>query len=102
MAILNGVAHMAALREAVGPQVEIIFEVHTRLSPTRAIEPALRDYERARLRRTGWIVRRSRAYGRMAQLEGKWSCRIRNAVLRATPDRAGLRFSEKLWRFPER
>lgn len=37
-AILNGVAHMAALREAVGPEVEIIFEVHTRLSPTRAIE----------------------------------------------------------------
>ncbi len=37
-AILNGVAHMAALREGVGPEVEIIFEVHTRLSPTRAIE----------------------------------------------------------------
>ena len=37
-AILNGVAHMTALREAVGPEVEIIFEVHTRLSPARAIE----------------------------------------------------------------
>lgn len=37
-AILNGIDHMAALREAVGPEVEIIFEVHTRLSPTRAIE----------------------------------------------------------------
>lgn len=37
-AIINGVAHMAALREAVGHQVEIIFEVHTRLSPTQAID----------------------------------------------------------------
>ena len=37
-AILNGVAHMTALREAVGPEVEIIFEVHTRLSPARAVE----------------------------------------------------------------
>jgi galactonate dehydratase len=29
---------MAALREAAGPELEIIFEVHTRLSPARAIE----------------------------------------------------------------
>ena len=38
IAILNGVEHMAALRDAVGPEVEIIFEVHTRLTPTRAVE----------------------------------------------------------------
>ena len=38
VAILNGVDHMATLREGVGPEVEIIFEVHTRLSPARAIE----------------------------------------------------------------
>ena len=37
-AVLNGIAHMEALREGVGPEVEIIFEVHTRLSPARAIE----------------------------------------------------------------
>ncbi len=37
-AILNGIDHMAALREDVGPEVEIIFEVHTRLSPARAVE----------------------------------------------------------------
>ena len=38
IAVLRGVETMAALREAVGPEVEIIFEVHTRLTPTRAIE----------------------------------------------------------------
>ena len=37
-AVRTGVAHMAALRAAVGPDVEIIFEVHTRLTPARAIE----------------------------------------------------------------
>jgi len=37
-AIRAGVQHMAALREALGPDVEIIFEVHTRFSPARAIE----------------------------------------------------------------
>jgi len=34
----TGVEHMAALRAAVGPDVEIIFEVHTRLTPAGAVE----------------------------------------------------------------
>lgn len=38
LAILNGVKHFEALRRGVGDEVEIIFEVHTRLTPTRAIE----------------------------------------------------------------
>jgi len=38
IAVLRGAEHMAALRQAVGDEVEIIFEVHTRLTPTRAIE----------------------------------------------------------------
>ena len=37
-AVLRSIEHMAALRKAVGDQVEIILEVHTRLTPTRAIE----------------------------------------------------------------
>ena len=37
-AILHATAHFAALRKAVGDEVEIIFEVHTRLTPARAIE----------------------------------------------------------------
>ena len=38
IAVLRGAEHMQALRAAVGDEVEIIFEAHTRLSPTRAIE----------------------------------------------------------------
>jgi galactonate dehydratase len=37
-AVLCGIRHFAALREAIGDSVEIVFEVHTRLTPTRAIE----------------------------------------------------------------
>jgi L-alanine-DL-glutamate epimerase-like enolase superfamily enzyme len=36
-AVVRGAEAMAALRAAVGDEVEIIFEVHTRLTPTRAI-----------------------------------------------------------------
>lgn len=37
-AVLGGIEQMAALRQAVGEEVEIVFEAHTRLTPTRAIE----------------------------------------------------------------
>ena len=37
-AIRGSVAHFAGLRQAIGEEVEVIFEVHTRLTPTRAIE----------------------------------------------------------------
>ena len=38
IAVLRGIEHMEALRRAVGDEVEIIFEAHTRLTPPRAIE----------------------------------------------------------------
>ena len=37
-AVSRGIEHMTALRQAVPDDIEIIFEVHTRLNPTRAIE----------------------------------------------------------------
>jgi len=36
--IRRSVEHFRALREAIGSEPEVIFEVHTRLTPTRAIE----------------------------------------------------------------
>ena len=38
LAVRRGVEHFSALREAIGDEAEVIFEVHTRLTPTRAIE----------------------------------------------------------------
>jgi len=37
-AILKAVEHFSALRAAIGEEVEVILEVHTRLTPARAIE----------------------------------------------------------------
>jgi L-alanine-DL-glutamate epimerase-like enolase superfamily enzyme len=37
-AVRKGIEHFRALREAIGEEPEVIFEVHTRLTPTRAIE----------------------------------------------------------------
>jgi galactonate dehydratase len=37
-AVLCGIQHFADLRKAIGDGVEVVFEVHTRLTPTRAIE----------------------------------------------------------------
>ena len=46
VAVLRGTEHMEALRKAVGDEVEIIFEAHTRLTPIRAVElcNAIEDY----------------------------------------------------------
>ena len=37
-AVLRGIEDFGTLRQALGDSVELIFEVHTRLTPTRAIE----------------------------------------------------------------
>ena len=65
------------------------------------VASALRRYEGLRRRRTAWIVRRSRAVGRIGQMENPLLCGLRNAVLRATPDRLQLRQFESVVR-PER
>ena len=38
LAVMRGIEHFSALRKAIGDEAEVIFEVHTRLTPTRAIE----------------------------------------------------------------
>ena len=69
-----------ALRDAIGIEPD----------PVRA----LRAYEAARIPRTTMIVRRSRQLGRMAQLESVWACRLRDAVVKATPTRVQRRQQE--------
>jgi 2-polyprenyl-6-methoxyphenol hydroxylase-like FAD-dependent oxidoreductase len=48
---------------------------------------ALRSYERSRIPRTTMIVNRSRQLGRFAHLRKPVACRIRDALMKATPDR---------------
>jgi 2-polyprenyl-6-methoxyphenol hydroxylase-like FAD-dependent oxidoreductase len=48
---------------------------------------ALRAYETARIPRTTMIVKRSFQFGRVAQLKSPLACHIRDAVMKATPQR---------------
>jgi 2-polyprenyl-6-methoxyphenol hydroxylase-like FAD-dependent oxidoreductase len=49
------------------------------------VASALRRYEDLRRERTAWIVRRSRAIGRIGQMENALLCGLRNAALKAGP-----------------
>jgi 2-polyprenyl-6-methoxyphenol hydroxylase-like FAD-dependent oxidoreductase len=55
---------------------------------------ALRTYERRRIARTTMIVNRSRQLGRIAHLRNPFACRIRDALMKATPDRVQRRQQE--------
>src|SRR5215212_3515336 len=59
---------------------------------------ALRRYEGLRGERTAWIVHRSRALGRIGQIENPLLCRLRDAALKATPTSLQLRQLERLMR----
>jgi len=66
------------------------------------VPSALRRYENLRGERTAWIVRRSRALGRIGQIENPLLCRLRDAVLKATPTRTQLRQLDQVLRYEER
>ncbi len=57
---------------------------------------ALRHYEARRTRRVAAIVQRSRRFGRVAQLESPFLCRLRDVLLKRTPDRMLLRQAEEI------
>jgi 2-polyprenyl-6-methoxyphenol hydroxylase-like FAD-dependent oxidoreductase len=57
---------------------------------------ALRHYEARRTWRVAAIVQRSRRFGRMAQLENPFLCRLRDVLLKKTPDRMLLRQAEEI------
>ena len=62
---------------------------------------ALRRYEDLRRERAAWIVRRSRAIGRIGQIENPLLRGLRDAVLKATPSQLELRQFERVVR-PQR
>ena len=67
-----------------------------------SVPSALRRYEGLRGERTAWIVRRSRALGRIGQIENPLLCRLRDAVLKATPTRTQVRQLDQVLRYEER
>ncbi len=58
-----------------------------------------RLYDR-RISRVRWVQNQSRRLGQVGQLEGRWTCRARDAVLRLVPDSAKLGALRKMARQP--
>jgi len=56
-----------------------------------AVDSALDGYDRLRRPRTQRIARRARALGAVAQAGGPMTARLRNGLMRLTPDRAAAR-----------
>lgn len=67
-----------------------------RLRGASDIEAALRLYEGLRAARTAAIVRRSRRVGQVGQVEHPLLCRLRDAALKAVPERAQLKQLEAI------
>ena len=62
-------------------------------------EEALRAYERRRIRRANSVVRASRQAGRAAEVRSRLGARVRDAVMKALPDRLALAQQRRIAEF---
>jgi 2-polyprenyl-6-methoxyphenol hydroxylase-like FAD-dependent oxidoreductase len=62
-------------------------------------EEALREYERRRVRRANAIVRASRRAGRVAEVRSPPGARVRDAVMKALPDRLAIAQQRRIAEF---
>jgi 2-polyprenyl-6-methoxyphenol hydroxylase-like FAD-dependent oxidoreductase len=62
-------------------------------------EQALRAYERRRVRRANAVVRASRQAGRAAEVRSQLGARVRDAVMKALPDRLAIAQQRKIVEF---
>lgn len=99
--LLGDAAHPTTpdLGQGASLAIEDAVVLADRLARVNSIAEGLRNYERARLSRTARIVRLSRRFGTIAQLDGALACRMRNALVRVTPASVTRRTSLGLWRF---
>jgi 2-polyprenyl-6-methoxyphenol hydroxylase-like FAD-dependent oxidoreductase len=62
-------------------------------------ERALRAYERRRVRRANAVVRASRRAGRVAEVRSPLGARVRDAVVKALPDRLAIAQQRRMVEF---
>jgi 2-polyprenyl-6-methoxyphenol hydroxylase-like FAD-dependent oxidoreductase len=60
---------------------------------------ALRAYERRRIRRANAVVRASRQAGRAAELRSQLGARVRDAFMKALPDRLAIAQQRRIAEF---
>lgn len=64
-------------------------------------EEALRAYERRRARRANAVVRASRQAGRVAEIRSPLGARVRDAVVKALPERIAIARQRRIAEFPQ-
>jgi 2-polyprenyl-6-methoxyphenol hydroxylase-like FAD-dependent oxidoreductase len=94
--LLGDAAHPMTpnLGQGAAQALEDAIALRDALRADRDPTAALRAYEVVRIPRTTMIVKRSWQLGRIAQLESAWACRLRDAVVKATPARIQRRQQE--------
>jgi 2-polyprenyl-6-methoxyphenol hydroxylase-like FAD-dependent oxidoreductase len=69
------------------------------IAETGEPEQALRAYERRRIRRANAVVRASRQAGRAAEVRSRLGARLRDAVMKALPDRLAIAQQRRIVEF---
>jgi 2-polyprenyl-6-methoxyphenol hydroxylase-like FAD-dependent oxidoreductase len=69
------------------------------IADRRDPEHALREYERRRIRRANAVVRASRRAGRAAEVRSQLGARLRDALMKALPDRLAIAQQRRIAEF---
>jgi 2-polyprenyl-6-methoxyphenol hydroxylase-like FAD-dependent oxidoreductase len=89
--LLGDAAHAMTpnLSQGAAQSLEDAVVLGSELARGGGIEPALRRYEERRRKRANGLIRASRQAGRLAQRKTAIGCAVRDALVRALPERVG-------------
>ena len=92
MTLLGDAAHAMTpnLSQGAAQSLEDAIVLGRELRRGGEIEPALRRYEKRRRKRANGLIRASRQAGALAQRKTPIGCAVRDAVVRALPERVGV------------
>lgn len=100
--LVGDAAHgmMPNLGQGGAQAIEDAHALATALDAEPDVQRALVRYERVRRPKASRIVRTAWWMGKLAHLEGRWPRRLRDAVLRSTPDAVSQRQIDALYSVP--
>lgn len=100
MVLIGDAAHAATpnLGQGACQAIEDAVILADEWTKNTSIERAFRAFEQRRLKRTHYIIKTSRAIGRIAQMQNKVICASRNALFRILPSAVNERQLEKLYK----
>jgi len=100
VALLGDAAHapLPFLGQGAGQAIEDALAIARTLDERGGVPAALEAYEASRKEKADRVVTASRRMGRLASLDGSIACRLRNAAMRAVPDRVTRRQQRRIAR----